>query len=125
MGVFLQSPVQAPKVHETSWMVYTALIIQNAIWFHFKMLNFTKKLFFLHTRYIIFEGGVGGQKNLEKKLFCFFLDFCPKRNTNSPGEGNFSEKGFFWATLTYVSGKCNDNIKADRQPHLSAPVLFS
>ena len=32
-------------------------------------------------------------------LECFFLDFCPKRNTNSPGEVNFSEKKVFWATL--------------------------
>ncbi len=99
MGVFLQSAVEAPRVHETSWMVYTALSIQNAIWYRFERLNFTKKLFSLYTRYIIFEGGVGGQKNLNFFLFCIFLDFCLKRNTNSPGEVNFSEKRFFWATL--------------------------
>ena len=79
MGVFLQSAVEAPKVHETSWMVYKALIIQNAIWFHIEKLNFTKKLFSLYTHHSIFEEGVGGQKNFEFFFILFFPWFLSQK----------------------------------------------
>ena len=60
MGVFLQSAVEPRKVHETSWTVYTALIIQIEIWFETPI--FPKKLLSLYTQYSIPEGGRSGPK---------------------------------------------------------------
>ncbi len=98
MGVILQRAVEAPRVHEISRMVYTALTIQIAIWFHFGMLNFTKKLFSLYIRYIIFEGGVGGQKKSIFFYFFFSLIFVSKGIQIYLGRLTFLKKVFL-ATL--------------------------
>ena len=73
MGVFLQSAVEPLKVHETSWMVYTALIIQNEIWIHFKTpIILKKKSFFLYTQFLI-----PWQVNFsEKKFFMGHPIYC-------------------------------------------------
>ena len=57
--------------------------------------NFSEKATFTLHWVCCFWGGVGGQKKWEKYLFCFFLNWCPKRNANPPGEVNFSEKKLF------------------------------
>ncbi len=61
---------------------------------------------------------------IEKNIyFDFFLNSCHKRNANSHGEVNFSEKRFFWATLilkvTFLK------LISARDPALSVPPLCS
>ena len=102
---FLQSAVEPWKVHKTSWTVYTALIIpwnMIPLW----NTNFSGKavfaLYWVHNSW----GGRRGAKQFWKKyLFCFFPNLCPKRNANSSGEVNFSEKRFFWTTLAELGKK--------------------
>ncbi len=68
------------------------------------MLNFTKKLFSLYTCYIIFEGGVGGQKNLKFFYFVFSLIFVPKGIQIHLGRLTFLKKSFF--EPPYSIGPC-------------------
>ncbi len=39
---------------------------------------------------------------------CFFLNLCPKRNANSPGEVNFSEKKVFFLSHPNVRALMNE-----------------
>ena len=84
-------------------LFFSSIYVQKGMQIHLGRLTFLEKgFFFLVYKYFFFFNFFAPYHptpTQEKNIyFVFFLNLCPKRNANSPGEVNLSGKRF-WVTL--------------------------